>query len=114
MTLEEFIKNYEATGQNYEKLREEIRTDMVIQRVQRGIVGGSINITAQEIEGFLATEEAIAQLTPELLVRQIQVDSLEAAEVVVTKINEGESFETLVEENSINLKQFQYIFKQIC
>ena len=49
VTLEEFIKNYEATGQNYEKLREEIRTDMVIQRVQRGIVGGSINITAQEI-----------------------------------------------------------------
>ena len=52
VTLEEFIKNYEATGQNYEKLREEVRTDMVIQRVQRGIVGGSINITAQEIEGF--------------------------------------------------------------
>ena len=107
VTLEEFIKNYEATGQNYEKLREEVRTDMVIQRVQRGIVGGSINITAQEVEGFLATEEAIAQLTPELLVRQIQVNSLEAAEVVVTKINEGESFETLVEENSINQNKTQ-------
>ena len=107
VTLEEFIKNYEATGQNYEKLREEIRTDMVIQRVQRGIVGGSINITAQEIEGFLATEEAIAQLTPELLVRQIQVNSLEAAEVVITKINEGESFEALVEENSINQNKTQ-------
>ena len=78
VSLEQFITNYESSGQSYEKLREEIRRDMIIQRVQRGMVGGSINITAQEIEGFLATEEAIAQLTPELLVRQIQVGSLEA------------------------------------
>ncbi len=53
VSLEQFIRDYEASGQNYEKLREEIRRDMIIQRVQRGIVGGSINITAQEIEGFL-------------------------------------------------------------
>ena len=70
--IEKFIDEYEASGQDYEKLREEVRRDMIIQRVQRGIVGGLINITDQEIDGFLATEEAIAQLTPELLVRQIQ------------------------------------------
>ena len=105
--LEQFIKDYEASGQSYEKLREEIRRDMIIQRVQRGIVGGSINITAQEIAGFLATEEAIAQLTPELLVRQIQVSSLEAAESVLLKLAEGSSFEDLVEQNSINQNKSQ-------
>ena len=107
VSLEQFIRDYEASGQNYEKLREEIRRDMIIQRVQRGIVGGSINITAQEIEGFLATEEAIAQLTPELLVRQIQVGSLEAAETILSRLEEGEDFEALVEEKSINQNKSQ-------
>ena len=107
VSLEQFIRDYEASGQNYEKLREEIRRDMIIQRVQRGIVAGSINITAQEIEGFLATEEAIAQLTPELLVRQIQVGSLEAAETILSRLEEGENFEALVEEKSINQNKSQ-------
>ena len=107
VNIEQFISDYEASGQNYEKLREEIRRDMIIQRVQRGIVSGSINITAQEIEGFLATEEAIAQLTPELLVRQIQVSSLEAAETILLRLEEGVDFETLVEENSINQNKSQ-------
>ena len=107
VSLEQFIRDYEASGQNYEKLREEIRRDMIIQRVQRGIVGGSINITAQEIEGFLATEEAIAQLTPELLVRQIQVGSLEAAETILSRLEEGEDFEALVDEKSINQNKSQ-------
>ena len=107
VNIEQFISDYEASGQNYEKLREEIRRDMIIQRVQRGIVSGSINITAQEIEGFLATEEAIAQLTPELLVRQIQVSSLEAAKTILLRLEEGVDFETLVEENSINQNKSQ-------
>ena len=107
VNIEEFISDYEASGQSYEKLREEIRRDMIIQRVQRGIVSGSINITAQEIEGFLATEEAIAQLTPELLVRQIQVGSLEGAETILLRLEEGVDFETLVEENSINQNKSQ-------
>lgn len=107
VNLEEFIRSYEATGQSYEKLREEVRTDMIIQRVQRGIVGGSINITAQEVEGFLSTEEAISQLTPELLVRQIQVGSLESAELILSKISDGESFLSLVENSSINQNKNQ-------
>ncbi len=107
VNLEQFIKDYEVSGQSYEKLREEIRRDMIIQRVQRGIVSGSINITTQEIEGFLATEEAIAQLTPELLVRQIQVSSLEAAETILLRLEEGEDFEALVEEKSINQNKSQ-------
>ena len=107
VNIEQFISDYEASGQSYEKLREEIRRDMIIQRVQRGIVSSSINITAQEIEGFLATEEAIAQLTPELLVRQIQVSSLEAAETILLRLEEGVDFETLVEENSINQNKLQ-------
>ena len=35
LSLEEFIVNYEDSGQSYEKLREEIRNDMVIQRCSK-------------------------------------------------------------------------------
>ena len=107
VTLEQFIQDYEASGQNYEKLREEIRKDMIIQRVQRGIVSNSINITTQEIQGFLATDEAISQLSPELLVRQIQVGSLEIAENLLSQINDGMDFTSLVESNSINQNKSQ-------
>ena len=44
VNLEQFIKDYEASGQSYEKLREEIRRDMIIQRVQRGIVSVALLI----------------------------------------------------------------------
>jgi len=80
---------------------------MIIQRVQRGVVSSSINITDQEIKGFLATEEAIDQLTPELLVRQIQVDSILSASEVLEKIDDGVSFENLVLEYSINQNKSQ-------
>ena len=106
-TLEQFIKNIQDSGQSYEKIREEVRKDMIIQRVQRGVVSSSINITDQEIKGFLATEEAIDQLTPELLVRQIQVDSILSASEVLEKIDDGVSFENLVLEYSINQNKSQ-------
>ena len=106
-TLEQFIKNIQDSGQSYEKIREEVRKDMIIQRVQRGVVSSSINITDQEIKGFLATEEAIDQLTPELLVRQIQVDSILSASEVLEKIDDGVSFENSVLEYSINQNKSQ-------
>ena len=89
LSLEEFIVNYEDSGQSYEKLREEIRNDMVIQRVQQGMVGNAINITQQEIDGFLQTDEAIEQLTPELLVRQIQVATRLEADNIYQDIQSG-------------------------
>ena len=102
VSLEQFIKNIQDSGQNYEKIREEVRDDMIIQRVQGGVVSNSINITDQEIKGFLATEEAIDQLSPELLVRQIQLNSSEKATKILERIKNGESFETLATEESIN------------
>ena len=102
VSLEQFIKNVQDSGQNYEKIREEVRDDMIIQRVQGGVVSNSINITDQEIKGFLATEEAIDQLSPELLVRQIQLNSSEKATKILERIENGESFETLATEESIN------------
>ena len=73
LPLEEFIANIETAGQSYELIREKIRKDMTIQRVQRGRVGNEINITEQEFNSFMQTDASVDQIRPELSVRQILV-----------------------------------------
>lgn len=73
MELQEFINSLENEGTKYEDLREQIRKEMIIQRIQRGRVQSEIDITAKEFEAFLATDESLVELEPELLVNQILV-----------------------------------------
>ena len=73
LSLESFIETLEAEGESYEELRSQVRKEMIIQRVQRGKVGREVDITEQELDGFLATEGAVKELSPELFVRQILV-----------------------------------------
>ena len=73
MELQEFITSLENEGTKYEDLREQIRKEMIIQRIQRGRVQSEIDITAKEFEAFLATDESLVELEPELLVNQILV-----------------------------------------
>ena len=39
MTLEAFIESLESEGASYEELRDQVRKEMIIQRVQRGQSG---------------------------------------------------------------------------
>jgi peptidyl-prolyl cis-trans isomerase SurA len=59
MTLEAFIESLESEGASYEELRDQVRKEMIIQRVQRGKVGRQVDITEQELDGFLATEGSV-------------------------------------------------------
>ena len=101
MTLEEFIAFVENQGDSYEQLRESIRRDMRIQRIQRGRVDSNIDITEKEFEAFLATDETLAALEPELLVRQILVKDKDTAELIKTKL-ENEDFGNLAIQYSIS------------
>ena len=101
MTLEEFIAFVENQGDSYEQLRESIRRDMRIQRIQRGRVDSNIDITEKEFEAFLATDETLAALEPELLVRQILVKDKDTAELIKTKL-ESEDFGNLAIQYSIS------------
>ena len=101
MTLEEFIAFVENQGDSYEQLRESIRRDMRIQRIQRGRVDSNIDITEKEFEAFLATDETLAALEPELLVRQILGKDKDAAELIKTKL-ESEDFGNLAIQYSIS------------
>jgi len=100
LSLEEFIKTLEAEGESYEELRSQVRKEMIIQRVQRGKVGREVDITEQELDGFLATEGAVKELSPELFVRQILVSDQNKADSLLIKINNGEDFADLAKKNS--------------
>ena len=100
LSLEEFIKTLEAEGESYEELRSQVRKEMIIQRVQRGKVGREVDITEQELDGFLATEGAVKELSPELFVRQLLVPDQNKADSLLIKINNGEDFADLAKKNS--------------
>ena len=102
MTLEEFITFIESNGDSYEEVRETMRKEMRIQRIQRGRVNSSIEITEKEFEAFLATDESLGELEPELQVRQILVKNENIANRVIGLINEGSSFSELAKEYSIS------------
>tara|TARA_Y100001968_G_C19402754_1_gene741943 strand:- start:565 stop:1815 length:1251 start_codon:yes stop_codon:yes gene_type:complete len=100
LSLEDFIETLEAEGESYEELRSQVRKEMIIQRVQRGRVGREVDITEQELDGFLATEGAVKELSPELFVRQILVPDQNKADSLMIDINNGADFENLAKENS--------------
>ena len=102
MSLEDFILYLDGEGESYQRLRDNIKKEMTVQRVQRGRVGSSINIIDKEFEAFLATDESLKQLEPELLVRQILVKTSNEANKVLEKINNSFDFETLARELSIS------------
>lgn len=75
LTLEQFRLALEQSGQSYAAAREGLRDDLAIQRVQQGNVMRNINISEQEIDNFLATEEGEAMTQPEYRVVQALLSS---------------------------------------
>ena len=73
LTLEDFIKFVEERGDSYARLREEVKKNLKIRRVQQGSIQNKISITREEVDSFLRTEEALNQLGPELNVKQVLV-----------------------------------------
>ena len=100
MTLDAFIESLASEGTSYEELRDQVRKEMIIQRVQRGKVGRQVAITEQELDGFLAMEGSVKELSPELFVRQILVEDKIKAEKVLSDLELGEDFQVLAKERS--------------
>ena len=96
MSLEEFISYIEDNGDSYEEVREQMRKEMRVQRIQRGRVNQNIEITEKEFEAFLATNESLDVLEPELSVRQILVKDLSTAEKIINLIKDGSDFLSLI------------------
>ena len=105
MTLDQFRQALEQQGQSYCAMREQVRREMIIQRVQGGNVNQRIQITDQEVDNFLATEEGQKMTQPEYhMVHALLAISPTPAtlkigraqayvEAMVKRIRAGESFE---------------------
>ncbi|MGB0752969.1 MAG: peptidylprolyl isomerase, partial [Gammaproteobacteria bacterium] len=101
LSVDAFIDTIEAQGESYPEFREQLRKELIIQRVQRGKVGSQIIITDQELDRFLETEEAKAQLLPELQLNQILVKDLDTANALKEDLVSGKDFIELAKLNSI-------------
>ena len=86
LSVDGFINNLASQGESYSDFREQLRKELIIQRVQRGKVGGQIVITEQELAAFIDTEEAKIQLLPEFELHQILVRTLNEAEDIREKL----------------------------
>ena len=108
LTPEQFRIALEQSGQSYAAAREGLRDDLAIQRVQQGNVMRNINISEQEIDNFLTTEEGEAMTQPEYQVVQALLSisrGEDAAEIaakeayvdeVLSNIQSGQPFEQTV------------------
>lgn len=112
MTLEAFIAEVAAQGSSYRALRERIRRDMTIERVQRAVVRRRVFIAERDIEELLASPwvgEAISdeyrlghillEVTPEMTPAEID-EVREQADGLVAELREGADFAATAIEHS--------------
>ena len=107
LSLEEFRLKLEAEGTSYKSFRDTIKKELIIQRVQRGKVGAKIDISEQELENFINSEEGRTQLAEQYNVQhillsvksglsEIEIEAIENEAVsLLERLENGESFEKL-------------------
>ena len=65
MNVQQFKKNLEADGLSFAQAREEIRREMIINRVRQRQVAERVHISEQEIDNFLNSPEGKSQMEQE-------------------------------------------------
>lgn len=112
MNLSQFKAALEQDGLSYTATREQIRTEMMLQRVQQGSVNQQIQTTDQEISNFLASEEGRAMTAPEYRMLHTLVpvpsganaqqtgDARQLADSLYQRIQQGEAYEQVIGSQS--------------
>jgi peptidyl-prolyl cis-trans isomerase SurA len=107
MSIEEFAQRLDAEGRNYIEFREQIRKEILMQRLQRGVVSRRVAINDQEIQDLLDSPYYKELLSDEfrvghiLLTMESEADEevvarAEAeADVIVTQLRDGADFAQL-------------------
>lgn len=65
MSLEQFRAALQSRGQSYEGMREQVRREMIIRRVQMGNINQRVQITEEEVGNFMSTREGQNLTQPE-------------------------------------------------
>ena len=71
LSIAQYIAEIQSRGSTIALVREEIRNEMVIRRVQQGKVMRRIRISEQELDNFLTSEEGQFLTSPDVNVGQI-------------------------------------------
>jgi peptidyl-prolyl cis-trans isomerase SurA len=108
MTLDQFREALGRQGQSYDAVREQVRREMIIQRVQAGNVNQRIQISDEEVGNFMSTQEGQTLTQPEFHVLHalmpIAPDATDAekaaataqVDAVMKRIRAGEPFAKVV------------------
>ncbi|MBV1931185.1 MAG: peptidylprolyl isomerase [Porticoccaceae bacterium] len=112
LTLDQFVSYAHQDGLTLSKLRQQFKKDMVVARVQQAMVNRRIEITEQEIDNFLSSEEGKFMSSPDvnvghILIRlsssateQVKAEAFAKAEALQRRLTEGEDFKQLALVNS--------------
>ena len=111
MTLDELRESLEQEGNSYRKLREDVRRELQLQRVQRLLVNRRITITDQDLDDLIASPFFQEMISDEYRVGHIllAVDGSEpetveraarAADEIVAKLRDGADFAQMALEHS--------------
>jgi peptidyl-prolyl cis-trans isomerase SurA len=104
MTLEQFQQALANDGIGYREFREEIRTEMMISRLQRGVINRRIAISEQDVQGLLNSPYYQQMLSDEYRVGHILLTleerasdevvarAMANAESIVAELREGADF----------------------
>mgnify|MGYP001302940908 CR=1 FL=1 len=104
LSLEQFRETLIAEGQNYTEARQQIRTEMLIQKIQQRIVSSRIRVSQQEIDNFLTSEQGQQQNAANYRLSQILIGvplqatpemiqkAEQQAKVVAEQLNAGADF----------------------
>ncbi len=112
MSIEQFAQRLAADGRNYIEFREEIRKEMLMQRLQRGIVNRRVAISDQEINDLLNSPYYKELLSDEFQVGHILLTLADdadddtvaraqaEADIIVEQLREGADFAQMAIANS--------------
>lgn len=86
LSFDEYVSTLEAAGR-YLSTREQIRKELSLRDLQRGIVNRRISVTSQEIDNFLNSEAGRLSIAPDYFVDQtlIPVAENDSADVIRAK-----------------------------
>ena len=73
LSLQDFRSFLEEQGESYEFVREQVRKEMILSRIQRGLVQSKVYISEQELDNFINSQEGQVNLSAEFLIQQILI-----------------------------------------
>lgn len=87
MNLQQFRQALESDGVSYIDTRENIRREMILKRVQQGNVNHRVQITDQEVDNFLESEEGQTMTAPDYHVGHLMlsIDSGDTEEIAAAE-----------------------------